>query len=265
MAILVFVSDGSSHVICSSALGGLHRLDFGFLREWDLFVLSRAKPLFAVSRILQFMTLLPGVAFVFVVAFLATTVALYAGLVGSPFRFRLWAFVMSLSRTFVGTGLALGGVDLHFLQAIIVVVPGGDFPWSLSVGPSLVNSFLFYLSFIEALINLERHFVHFSGRGRSSLTSGDFILDHILQSSVEMRSNGMVILASLDDSRLECSLVLGYRPLLDHGLQHSFCFHLFVAVAKRGMQLVKECSLPCHDCLSRGLAFLVFRVFQEIL
>lgn len=61
----------------------------------------------ALSGSLQFMTLLPGVAFVFVVAFLATAVALDAGLVGCPFRLRLGSFVLSFLWTFVGTWLAL--------------------------------------------------------------------------------------------------------------------------------------------------------------
>jgi hypothetical protein len=63
------------------------------------------------------MTLLPGIAFAFVVAFLATAVALDAGLVGRPFRLRLRSFVRFLLRTVVvvGTGFALSGIDLHLL------------------------------------------------------------------------------------------------------------------------------------------------------
>ena len=40
------------------------------------------------------MTLLPGVAFVLIVAFLAIAVALNVRLVGCPFRFRLGSFVL---------------------------------------------------------------------------------------------------------------------------------------------------------------------------
>jgi hypothetical protein len=68
------------------------------------------------------MTLLPGIAFAFVVAFLVTTVALDVGLVGSPFCLRLF-LVRVLLRTFVviGTWFALGGIELYLLQSVIVV------------------------------------------------------------------------------------------------------------------------------------------------
>jgi hypothetical protein len=63
------------------------------------------------------MTLLPGIAFALIVAFLTTAVALDAGLVSSPFRLRLRSFVRVVLRTFVvvGTGFALSSIDLHLL------------------------------------------------------------------------------------------------------------------------------------------------------
>jgi hypothetical protein len=70
------------------------------------------------------MTLLPGIVFVLVVAFLATAVALDAGLVGSPFRLRLRSFVRVVLRTFVvivGTWFAFRSVELHPLQSVVVV------------------------------------------------------------------------------------------------------------------------------------------------
>jgi hypothetical protein len=50
------------------------------------------------------MTLLPGIAFVLVVAFLTIAVALDARLVSSPFRLRLGSFVRVVLRTFVVVG-----------------------------------------------------------------------------------------------------------------------------------------------------------------
>jgi hypothetical protein len=63
------------------------------------------------------MTLLPGVTFALIVAFLATAVALDAGLVGSPFRLRLRSFIRVVLRTLIvaRTGFALSGIDLHLL------------------------------------------------------------------------------------------------------------------------------------------------------
>jgi hypothetical protein len=63
------------------------------------------------------MTLLPGVTFALIVAFLTTAVALDAGLVGSPFRLRLRSFIRVVLRTLIvaRTGFALSGIDLHLL------------------------------------------------------------------------------------------------------------------------------------------------------
>jgi hypothetical protein len=119
---------------------------FQGLRLFNNFIASalrRSKRLILVSMLagsLQFMTLLPGVAFVLVVAFLATAVALNAGLVGCPFRFRLGSFVLFVVRT----RLAFGYIDLHLLQPVIVVLPVGDISFSLSVRSILsVTAFLF--------------------------------------------------------------------------------------------------------------------------
>jgi hypothetical protein len=62
-------------------------------------------------------TLLPGITFAFIVAFLAIAVALDAGLVGRPFRLRLRSFVRLVLRTviIVRTGFALSSIDLHLL------------------------------------------------------------------------------------------------------------------------------------------------------
>ena len=106
-AVLLGFLFGSSLVVCSAALRGFygHRLLSNFIAS----VLRCSKRLILVlSRSLQFMTQHSGLAFVLVVAFLATAVALNVGLVGCPFRFRLRSFVLlSFSRTFVvGTWLA---------------------------------------------------------------------------------------------------------------------------------------------------------------
>ena len=113
VAVLFRVCD-SSRFVYAAALSRTHRLDSGLVRDLSILVtlgvspaLGSAESILAVSGVLQFMTLLPGVAFVLVVAFLATAVALNVGLVGCPFRFRLGSFVLvSFTRTLVGTWLA---------------------------------------------------------------------------------------------------------------------------------------------------------------
>ena len=151
------VVHSSSYVVCAASLRCAYRLssdlvrDPGILNTLGGLALGSAESILAVSRILQFMTLLPGVAFVLVMAFLATAVALNAGLVGCPFRFRLGSFVVLLV---VGTRLTFSCIDLHSLQPIVVVFPGGDLPLSLSIGSSLVDTFLFHLSFVDSLVDL---------------------------------------------------------------------------------------------------------------
>lgn len=105
------------------------------------------------------MTLLPGVAFVLVVAFFATAVALNAGLIGCPFRFRLGSFILFF--VVVGTRLAVNCIDLHLLQPIVIIPPGGNVPLGLSVGFSLeVITFLFHLHFENAGVNLNGKVCH---------------------------------------------------------------------------------------------------------
>ena len=125
------------------------------------------------------MTLLPGVTVAFVVAFLAAAVALNTRLVVRPFvRLRSW---WSFLGTFVvRTWLAFGSVDLHLLQAVVVISPGRDVPLDLGVWPALVETtLLFYLSFIDAFVDLHREIVYPSRRGRSFPTS-DLVFDLLL-------------------------------------------------------------------------------------
>jgi hypothetical protein len=103
------------------------------------------------------MTLLPGVVFAFVVAFLVTTVALDVRLIGRPFRLRLF-LVLSVLRTLivVRTGFALSGIELHLLQSIVIVVPGRDIPLNLSVSLTLeVITLLFHLHLENTGVNLD--------------------------------------------------------------------------------------------------------------
>jgi hypothetical protein len=97
------------------------------------------------------------------VAFLATAVALDARLVGRPFRLRLRSFIRFVLRTviMVGTRFALCGIDLHLLQAVVVVLLSRNVPLDLSVRLSLeVTTLLFYLHFENAGINLDREIRH---------------------------------------------------------------------------------------------------------
>jgi hypothetical protein len=181
------------------------------------------------------------------VAFLATAVALDVGLVGSPFRLRLRSFVRVILRTFVGTWFAFGGVELHLLQSVVVVVPGRDVPLDLGVSPALVNTFLFHLSFVDAFVDLERNLVHFLECRGATVAPGDLILDHILQSSIEVRGDGIVVPAGFDYQRLELSLVLRYRSALLDALEGAFRLHLLASVTKCGLQFTEECSRSSHN------------------
>jgi hypothetical protein len=147
--------------VSSAALSGLHGFDsvrFSFRDS----VLAGTEILFvAESGSLQVMTLLPGCAFVLVVAFLATAVALNAGLVGCPFRFRLGSLLLSFPRTFLGTWLAFGCVDLHLLQPIVVIFLGQNVPLDLVVCLALVvTTLLFQLHFENAGVNLNGEIGH---------------------------------------------------------------------------------------------------------
>ena len=107
------------------------------------------------------MTLLPSLAFVLVIAFLATTVALNVGLVGYPFRFRLGSLLLSFLWTFLGTWLAVSCVDLHFLQPVVIILLCGYLPLSLGISFSLeVVTLLFYLHFENAGVNLNSEVYH---------------------------------------------------------------------------------------------------------
>ena len=143
------------------------------------------------------MTLLPGVTVAFVVAFLAAAVALNTGLVVRPFvRLRSWWSFLRTS--LVGTWLAFGGVDLHLLQTVVIVSPGRDVPLDLGVWPALVETtLLFHLSFIDAFVDLHREIVHPFRRGGSFPTS-DLVFDLLLQSSIELCRDGLVVPAGLD-------------------------------------------------------------------
>jgi hypothetical protein len=85
---------------------------------------------------LQFITLLPGIAFVLVVAFLAIAVALNAGLVGYPFRFRLGSFIVLFV---VRTRLAFSCIDLYLLQPVVVIVLVRNVSLSLSISSTIVS------------------------------------------------------------------------------------------------------------------------------
>ena len=103
------------------------------------------------------MTLLPGVTFVLIIAFLATTVALNVGLVGCPFRFRLGSFVLFV----VGTRLAVSCINLYFLQLIIVVLLSRNVPLDLSIRlPLEVSTLLFQLHFENVGVNLNGEICH---------------------------------------------------------------------------------------------------------
>jgi hypothetical protein len=113
----------------------------------------------SLSGALQVITLLPGIAFALIVAFLAIAVALDAGLVGSPFRLRLRSFVRVVLRTFivVGTWFAFGGIELHLLQSVVVVVLIRNVAFGLPVSSIIVSvtASLFQLQLKDPIVDLD--------------------------------------------------------------------------------------------------------------
>lgn len=69
---------------------------------------------------------------------------------------------------------------------------------NLSVGSSLVDSFLLHLSLVHTLVNPESDFVHLLERRWSCIAFRDLVLDYVLQSSIEVRCDGLVVLVGLD-------------------------------------------------------------------
>ena len=67
------------------------------------------------------MTLLLGVEFVLIMAFLTIAIALNVGLVSCPFCFQLGSFILFLM---VRTRLTVSYIDLHLLQPIVVILLG---------------------------------------------------------------------------------------------------------------------------------------------
>jgi hypothetical protein len=133
--------------VSSAALSGLHGFDSrGFWFCVSIALGGSEIAVVALSRFLQVMMLLPGIAFVLVVAFLATAVALNVRLVGCPFCFRLGSFVLSFLWTFIGTWLAFGCVNLHLLQPVVIVLPFGDISFGFPIRSILsITTFLFQL------------------------------------------------------------------------------------------------------------------------
>jgi hypothetical protein len=151
------------------------------------------------------------------------------------------------------------------LQSVVVVVLGRDVPLDLGVSPALVNTFLFHLSFVDALIDLKRHLVHFLECRRAVFASRDLILDHVLQSSIEVRGDSMVVPVGLDYQCLEFGLVLRYRSALLDALEGALSLHLLASITKCGLQFTKECSGSSQDNLSCCLLVAGLWVLQVVL
>jgi hypothetical protein len=151
------------------------------------------------------------------------------------------------------------------LQSVVVVVLGRDVPLDLGVSPALVNTFLFHLSFVDALIDLERHLVHFLECRRAVLAPCDLILNHVLQTSIEVRGDGMVVPVGLDYQCLEFGLVLRYRSALLDALEGALCLYLLASITECGLQFTEECSGSSHNNLGCCLLVSGCWVFQVVL
>jgi hypothetical protein len=118
VSVLLYISDLFPALMRPMSLRGLYRLDTSRIDNPSVKPLSSSERVLlqlTLSRSLQFMTLLPGIAFAFIVAFLVTAVALNIGLIGSLFVWLLLLFILVsfLITLVVGTWLAFSGIDLH--------------------------------------------------------------------------------------------------------------------------------------------------------
>lgn len=163
----------------------------------------------------------------------------------------------------VGTWLAFGGVDLHLLQTVVVVFLGRNVPLDLRVWSAVEETtFLFHLSFVDTFVDLHREIVHILRRS-GSISTSNLVLDLILQSSIELCRDGFVVPAGLNYQSLELGLVFRYRSALLDGLESPFGFHLFVAIAERCLQFLKQLVLGGEDGTA-GWFHRVLVVFQII-
>jgi len=199
------------------------------------------------------MTLLLDVTIARIVAWFTAFVALTTGLVLHAFG-RSQSLLFCFLWTFrFGTWLAFCGVDLHLLQTVVVISLSRNVPLDLRVSPALEETtLLLHLSFVDAFVDLHCKIVH-PFRRRRSISTSDLVFDLILQSSTELCRDGFVVPAGLDYQSLELGLVLRHWSALLNGLECAFRLHLFVAVSKRGMRFIKECSWSSHDDFGRPL------------
>ena len=153
------------------------------------------------------MTLHLSFAFILIVTLLAVSVALNVRLVLGPLR-----FITLLAFLAFRTWLTISGIKLHLLQPVIVVVPFWNISFGLRVGRSVssieTSSTFLHLSFVETFVDLHCDVVHFPRRCRTRVTSGNLILDLILQTTIEMRGDGLVIPVGLNNLGEELGLVL---------------------------------------------------------
>ena len=69
---------------------------------------------------------------------------------------------------------------MHLLQTVVVVSLGRDVPLDLRVSPTLEETtLLFYLSFVDAFVDLHRKIVH-PFRRRRSISTSDLVFNLIL-------------------------------------------------------------------------------------
>jgi hypothetical protein len=141
----------------------------------------------------------------------------------------------------VGTWLAIRSVDLHFLQTVVVVLPGRNVPLDFGVQLALeVSALLFHLHFENAGVDLDRQIGHLlQGRG-AFVPHRDFFPDLVLQSSVELGGQSIVVPTDFGCENRELRAVSGRGYSLSQSPKVSVGFQRVVSDIERFFDRGKE-------------------------
>ena len=188
------------------------------------------------------MTLLPGVIFVLIIAFLAITVALNVRLVGYPFRFRLRSLLLSLLRTFlIRTRLTVSCIDLYLLQSVVVIVLVRNVSLSFSVSSTIVSvtASLFQLQLKDPIVDLDGKFREILEVRQPVVPKGDLLANLVLESSVELGCQRIVVPIQFSSQDLELGAVLCDRSALSQRANVTIRFQSFVAIVEHLLHFVE--------------------------
>jgi hypothetical protein len=174
--------------------------------------------------------------------------------------------LLSFSRTLVvGTWLALRSVELHLLQSVVVISPGRNVPLDLRVRLTLeVTTLLFQLHFEDASVNLDREVCHALQSRRALVMHGDLRPDLVLQSSIELRGQRIVVPTDLGcEDRELCAVRSSRRPLSQHP-EVAVGFQRVVSDIERFLDRCEETGVVRQEFDRSGVRPFTYRVIDEI-